>query len=86
MDPLRIGVRTVLCYLFLLALVRASGTKGVRQVTAFDFVLVLIMGDMIDDALWAEVPFAQFVVGTSTLVLTKLAMTAYKRLGAPRRA
>lgn len=86
MDPLRIGIRTVLCYLFLLALVRVSGKRGVRQVTTFDFVLVLILGDMVDDALWAEVPFSQFVVATSTLVLTKLAMTTYKRLGVPGRA
>ena len=86
MDPLRIAVRTVLCYLFLLGLVRASGKRGVKQVTPFDFVLVLILGDLVDDALWAEVPFAQFVVAASTLVLTKLTMTAYKRLGVPRRA
>jgi hypothetical protein len=41
---------------------------------------------MIDDALWAEVPFAQFVVATSTLVLMKLLSVAGKAYGAARRA
>ncbi|HJQ98622.1 MAG TPA: hypothetical protein VJ826_09915 [Candidatus Polarisedimenticolaceae bacterium] len=86
MDPLRIAVRTILVYLFLLLLLRLAGKRGVKQVTPFDFVFVLIVGDMIDDALWAEVPFAQFVVATSTLVLMKLAATSYKKLGVVRRA
>jgi uncharacterized membrane protein YcaP (DUF421 family) len=81
MDPLRLAVRTVLVYLFLLALLRLSGTRSVRQVTPFDFVLVLILGDLVDDALWAEVPLAQFVVAAGTLVLMKLGFTYYKRLG-----
>lgn len=86
MDPLRIAVRCVLAYVFLLALLRLSGKRGVRQATPFDFVLMLILGDMVDDALWAEVPFAQFVVATSTLVLMKLLSVAGKAYGAARRA
>jgi uncharacterized membrane protein YcaP (DUF421 family) len=81
MDPLRIAIRTVLVYLFLFALLRLSGKRGVKQVTPFDFVFILILGDMIDDALWAEVPLAQFVVATGTLLLMKLASSLHKKLG-----
>jgi len=47
-------------------------------------VLALILGDMIDDAVWSEVPFAQFVVAASTLVLLKLLFTLPKLRQAAR--
>jgi uncharacterized membrane protein YcaP (DUF421 family) len=78
MDPLRVAVRCVLAYVFLLVVLRLAGKQAVRQATTFDFVLALILGDLIDDALWAEVPVAQFVVATTTLVLLKLAATLHK--------
>ena len=86
MDPLRIAVRTVLAYVFLLALLRVAGKKGLRNATAFEFVTALILGDLVDDALWAEVPFAQFIVAATTLMLAKLVSSLHKRLGVPRRA
>jgi uncharacterized membrane protein YcaP (DUF421 family) len=78
MDPLRIAVRCVLAYVFLLVVLRLAGKQTVRHATTFDFVLALVLGDLIDDALWAEVPVAQFVVATTTLVLLKLAATLHK--------
>jgi hypothetical protein len=35
----------------------------------------MVLGDLIDDAIWAEIPFTQFVVASATLVLTKLLIT-----------
>jgi uncharacterized membrane protein YcaP (DUF421 family) len=78
MDPFRIGVRCLVAYLFLLAVLRLAGKQTIRQGTTFDFVLALVLGDLIDDALWAEVPVAQFVVATTTLVLLKLLATVHK--------
>jgi uncharacterized membrane protein YcaP (DUF421 family) len=78
MDPLRIAIRCLMAYVFLLALLRLAGKRTVREGTAFDFVLSLIMGDLIDDPIWSEVPVAQFVVATTTLILTKLGMTVHK--------
>jgi uncharacterized membrane protein YcaP (DUF421 family) len=75
MAPLRIAARCVFAFGFLLLLVRLAGKRSVKHVDPFDFILVLIVGDMIDDALWSDVPLAQFIVGTSTLVVTKLALT-----------
>jgi uncharacterized membrane protein YcaP (DUF421 family) len=75
MDPLRTGLRALLAYLILLFLLRVAGKRTVKQGSPFDFVLALIVGDLIDDAIWAEVPIAQFVVAAATLLLMKLLMT-----------
>jgi len=80
MDPLRIAVRAAAAYIYLLVLLRTAGRRAIRHGTTFDFVLALILGDMVDDALWSEVPFAQFAVATATLVLMKLGLTSHKRL------
>jgi uncharacterized membrane protein YcaP (DUF421 family) len=69
MDPWRIALRAVFVYFFALALVRASGKRSVKHADVTSFVLALILGDMFDDALWADVPMAQFVVGSGTLTL-----------------
>jgi uncharacterized membrane protein YcaP (DUF421 family) len=83
MDPFRIGVRCLIAYVFLLVVMRLAGKRVVRHANAFDFVLALIVGDLVDDALWSEVPVAQFVVATATLIFMKLSLTAHKlRMGA----
>ena len=48
MDPLKIAVRALAAFLFLLALLRLSGKRTIYQGTAFDFVLALVLGDMVD--------------------------------------
>lgn len=76
MSLARIGVRAVVVYLYLLIVTRASGKRVVGQATPFDFLVALILGDMIDDALWAEVSMAKFAVGAGSIIfcdaLTKL--------------
>jgi uncharacterized membrane protein YcaP (DUF421 family) len=72
----RIALRCVFAYVVLLALLRASGKRTVAQGTPFDFVLALVLGDMIDDLLWADVSAARFTVavGTLTFVHTLVAV------------
>ncbi len=76
MDLWRIAVRALVAYIYLLTVTRATGKRVVSQATPFDFVVSLILGDLIDDALWAEVSTAKFAVGTATIcfcdILTKL--------------
>lgn len=76
MDLWRIAVRALVAYIYLLAVTRATGKRVVSQATPFDFVVSLILGDLIDDALWAEVSMAKFGVATATIcfcdILTKL--------------
>lgn len=74
MDLGKIAIRAIFAYLFLLALIRTSGKRTVAQGNVFDFVIALILGDMIDDLLWAEIPASQFVVGMGTLFLVHVSV------------
>jgi uncharacterized membrane protein YcaP (DUF421 family) len=68
MDPLRLMVRTVFAFVFILVLVRVSGERAVKQGDLASFVVALIVGDMFDDLIWAEIAATQFVVGVGTLL------------------
>jgi uncharacterized membrane protein YcaP (DUF421 family) len=68
-EPLQVVARALFAYVVLLGLLRASGKRTVAQGTPFDFVLALVLGDMVDDLLWAEVPAARFTVAVGTLTL-----------------
>ena len=74
MDPLRIAIRAAFVFVTLLALVRCTGKRTVRQGSPFDFAIALILGDMADDALFAEVALSQFVVAVGTLFAVHLVM------------
>jgi uncharacterized membrane protein YcaP (DUF421 family) len=67
-DPLRIIVRVVFAYLVLLVFMRLAGKRAVKQATPFDFTLALILGDLLDDAIWAEVQTSVFVMAAGVLV------------------
>ena len=69
MDPARIAVRAIAVFAYLLYSTRVSGKKLVAQATAFDFVVALIVGDLVDDALWAEVPMVKFATAATTIFL-----------------
>jgi uncharacterized membrane protein YcaP (DUF421 family) len=77
-EPGQVAVRALFAYVVLLGLLRASGKRTVAQGTPFDFVLALVLGDMVDDLLWGDVPAARFTVavGTLTLVHTLFAVAA----------
>jgi uncharacterized membrane protein YcaP (DUF421 family) len=72
MELHHIAIRALFVYLVLLGLIRVSGKRAAAQATPFDFVLALILGDVIDDGLWAEVSAAQFVVAAGTLAIVHL--------------
>jgi uncharacterized membrane protein YcaP (DUF421 family) len=74
MDPLRIAIRVLFVYLTLLALVRCSGKRTVKQGSPFDFTVALILGDMADDAAFAEVALSQFVIASGTLLVAHVLM------------
>jgi uncharacterized membrane protein YcaP (DUF421 family) len=69
-----VAVRALTGYLFLLVLLRATGKRSISQSSPFDFVMALILGDLIDDCLWAEAGFAQFAVAAGTLVVVQTAV------------
>jgi uncharacterized membrane protein YcaP (DUF421 family) len=72
MDPLRIVVRVIFAYGVVLAMLRVSGKRTIKQGEFASFVVALVLGDMFDDVLWAEVPATEFIVGAGTLVLLQV--------------
>ncbi len=69
MELQKIAVRAAATFLILLLLLRLSGKRTISQGSMLDFVIALILGDLMDDAIWAEVPMSQFVIGVSSLFL-----------------
>jgi uncharacterized membrane protein YcaP (DUF421 family) len=86
MELHKIVVRVVFAYLVLLALMRLSGKRVVSQAGALDFVVALIMGDLIDDLLWAEVGAAKFAVAAGGITFAGLlvALASYASPAAAR--
>ena len=69
MDLWRIIVRVVFAYVFALVVMRIAGKRTVSRTDVSSCVVLIVIGDMFDDLLWADVPAAQFVVGVGALVL-----------------
>jgi uncharacterized membrane protein YcaP (DUF421 family) len=78
MDPLRITVRTLAAFIFLLALLRVTGKRTISQGSSFDFVLALVLGDLVDNVVFDESPFAQFAVAAIVLVGARFLVTLHK--------
>jgi uncharacterized membrane protein YcaP (DUF421 family) len=80
MELERLVLRTLFGYLVLHQLFRYAGKRTVSNMgsasnrSGIDLMLALVVGDLIDDLLWAEVPASQFVVAAGTLVLTHVAL------------
>lgn len=72
MDLWRIAVRALIAYIFLLFMTRVSGKRVVSQATPFDLVVSLIIGDLIDDALWADVSVAKFSAAAGSIFLADI--------------
>lgn len=72
MDLGRIAVRALIAYVYLLVMTRASGKRVVSQATPFDLLVSLILGDLIDDALWGEVTMAKFAAAAGTICVCDL--------------
>ena len=67
MEPLQVALRGLFAYVFLLAVTRLSGKRTISQATVFQFVVALVVGDLVDDLLWAEVAAAEFSVAAGTI-------------------
>jgi uncharacterized membrane protein YcaP (DUF421 family) len=80
-DPLRILIRVVFAYVLLLVLMRLSGKRTVKQANPFDFTIALIVGDLVDDVVWAEVNAAAFVIATGTLMLIHVTLDLFRYRG-----
>ena len=75
MELHHVALRALFAYVVLLALLRASGKRTVAEGSPFDFVLALVIGDMVDDLLWAEVAAAHFTAAVGVLTATHLVVS-----------
>jgi uncharacterized membrane protein YcaP (DUF421 family) len=72
--------RAAAVYLFLLVVFRISGRRTLAQVTTFDLILVLILGDATQDALLgSEGSFANSLLAVATLVLFDMGLAQAKQ-------
>ena len=73
-NLLALAVRCLVAYWWLLVLLRLDGKRGIGQAGAFNFVMALILGNMVDDVLWSEVSVPVFFTATAALVSTHVAV------------
>lgn len=65
MDPqalLATALRVVVIYLFLLLLMRLLGKRTVGNFSAFDLIVALLLGELVDAPIYGDVPLSQGLV------------------------
>ena len=93
LDLTGIIFRVSVMYLYALALVRISGKQTLGQLTAMDFIVTLIIGDLFDNVFWAEVPVMEGMVAMAVVVVLHMLVTfvtsrnksIYRALASPAR-
>jgi uncharacterized membrane protein YcaP (DUF421 family) len=76
MDPgqlLLIALRASIIYFFLLIVIRILGKREVGNITAFDLIVALIMGEMTDEAIFGDITLTQAFVATVTVAVWHVA-------------
>jgi uncharacterized membrane protein YcaP (DUF421 family) len=73
-------LRVALVYLFLMALFRLAGRRTLADVSPFDFVLLLIISELVQQAIVADDPsLTNAAILCSTLVALDIALTLLKQ-------
>jgi uncharacterized membrane protein YcaP (DUF421 family) len=73
MQPLiAVALRVTVMYLYTLAVLRVSGKRSVGNLTGPDVVSTIIIGDMFDDLVWAELALSKGIAGITTIVTLHL--------------
>jgi len=61
------AVRAVAVYCLALLVIRIMGKRTVGNFTAFDLLVALMLGEVVDEIIYGEVPFAQGTVAILTI-------------------
>src|SRR5687767_2154877 len=56
------ALRATLIYVFLLVVIRLLGKRTIGNTTAFDFMVALILGEVVDEPIYGDVPVVQALV------------------------
>jgi uncharacterized membrane protein YcaP (DUF421 family) len=67
MDLVLTAGRTAVIYVVMLATIRVLGKRAVGNLTAFDMLIALIMGDLAGDAIYGDVPLSRAIVAVIAL-------------------
>jgi uncharacterized membrane protein YcaP (DUF421 family) len=84
---MEIVVRTVVIFFFVLALTRAMGKKELSQLTAFELILLVTIGDLVQQGVTQEdqsLTGAMLAVGTLGLLIVLLSYVQYRWKGTRR--
>lgn len=68
-------LRISIIYLYALAALRLSGKRSIGDLSPMDFVVALILGDLFDDVIWAEIPVPQGLVAMTTIISLHMLMS-----------
>jgi uncharacterized membrane protein YcaP (DUF421 family) len=68
-DLLGVAVRLTITYVYLLAVVRATGKRTIGQLSIPDAAAAFIVGDMFDNVVWAKVETARGVTAIGVVLL-----------------
>jgi uncharacterized membrane protein YcaP (DUF421 family) len=74
-DLVGILIRVSFLYLFLLLMLRLTGKRSIGSLSALDFIVGLVIGDMVDDVLWNEIPLANGLVGVTAILLVHVLLS-----------
>jgi uncharacterized membrane protein YcaP (DUF421 family) len=72
MDPRDLALtaaRAVAVYAVMLAVIRLSGKRTIGSFTAFDFLVALMLGEVVDEIIYGSVSMTQGMVGIGVIVL-----------------
>jgi uncharacterized membrane protein YcaP (DUF421 family) len=72
MDPRDLALtaaRGVLVYVAFLAIIRFSGKRTIGSFSAFDFLVALMLGEVVDEIIYGSVSLAQGFVGVGVVAL-----------------
>jgi uncharacterized membrane protein YcaP (DUF421 family) len=69
LDVLQMGMRALVVFVIALALIRIAGRRSFGQRSAFDYVVVILLGATLSRAIVGASPFLATVVASAVIVL-----------------
>jgi uncharacterized membrane protein YcaP (DUF421 family) len=70
-ELLLTALRAAAVYVLMLVVIRLMGKRTVGNFTAFDLLVALVLGEIVDEIIYGDVTFAQGTVAILTIALAK---------------
>jgi uncharacterized membrane protein YcaP (DUF421 family) len=74
-ELLATAARSFLLYVIMLVIIRLLGKRTVGNFSAFDFLVALMLGEVVDEIIYADVPFLVGIVSIAVIAGAKYAST-----------